>query len=233
MRIKVAGYVFDIKNKYPYSEQFMTDYLTDEEADEYFEITDSILDDAAKKYPKSPVYYLEYLEMYRLICNFISDRDGILMHGAVIEFQGSAYMFTATSGTGKTTHIRQWKELFGDSVTIINGDKPIIRLVDGKFIAYGTPWCGKEHYNKNTHAPLKGIVLLTRGEQNVIEKLPADKFNKALFKQVYIPKSPKTMIKVTEFVDKLFSEVPLYLLKCNISVQAAQTACDAITKENG
>ncbi len=231
MKIKVAGFVFEIKNKFPYMEQFMTDYLTDDVPDETIDITMDELETLKAKYPASPLHYIEYLETYRVICDYIVAHDGALMHGAVIEYEGNAYMFTATSGTGKTTHIKLWKELYKDNVRILNGDKPLIRYINGSFVAYGTPWCGKEHYNVNASAPLKGIVLLTRGEENEVEQLDSKVFNKALFRQIYMPKSPMLIIKVAEFADKLFSGVPLYLLKCNMNIEAAQVASDAIANK--
>ena len=229
MKIKVADFVFDIANKYSYSEKFVDKYLTDEPADCFIKIDDSLI---AKRLSESPVYpaeYIEFLEIYREICNWIIDHDGILMHGAVIEFEKNAYMFTAPSGTGKTTHIRLWKKLYKDKVSVINGDKPLIRLINGEYIVYGTPWCGKEHYNRNTKAPLKGIVLLSRAPENSIDVMSPDKFNPFLLKQVYLPKNPAGTMRTLDFADKMFSTIPLYNLKCNISTDAARIACEKIT----
>ncbi len=229
MKIKVADFVFEINNLYRYCEKFMTDYLTDEEPDYTITITPEILQKRSEKLKSDyPLYYVEYLEIYRFICDWVVMHGGMLMHGAVIELDGNAYMFTAPSGTGKTTHITQWQKLFGDKVCIINGDKPLIRFIDGAFWAYGTPWCGKEHYNKNTKAPLKAIVLLSRGEENSIERIDGENFNKFLLKQVYMPKSPSGIMTSLDFADRLFTSVPLYSLKCNISTDAARVAYEAI-----
>lgn len=232
LRIKVADFVFEINNLYPYCEQFLTDYITEDKPHCHITITPEILAKRKKKLKGNyPLHYVEYLEIYRFICDYLVANGGMLMHGAVIEYNGEAYMFTAPSGTGKTTHILQWKNLYGNSVHIINGDKPLIRCIDGEFIVYGTPWCGKEHYNRNTKAPLKGIVLLSRGEENSIERISPDKFNEFLLKQVYMPKSPEGVMQSLDFADRLFSSVPLYSLKCNISTDAARVACEALTKK--
>lgn len=229
MRIKVADFVFEINNLYSYCEKFVTDYLTDEEPDHYISLNEAFLLKRQEHSPEYPLHYIEFLEIYREICNFIVERDGILMHGAVIEFDSNAYMFTAPSGTGKTTHIKLWKKLYGTRVRIINGDKPIIRLINGEYFAYGTPWCGKEHFNRNAKAPLKGIVLLSRAPENSVESVSGSEFNPFLIKQVYMPKNPSRIMKTLEFVDGMFSKVPLYSLKCNISLDAAKVACEAIT----
>lgn len=235
MRIKVADTVFEIANKYSYWEKFVTDYVTDEAVDCYIDLDESFLEEANRRNgsPISTMGYTEYLETYRKICEYIlENRDGILMHGAVIEFEGCGYMFTAPSGTGKTTHIRQWHKAYGNKVRVVNGDKPILRFVDGEFIAYGTPWCGKEHYNRNTRVPLKGIVMVTRGEENVIRQVPTDEFDSFLLKQIYLPKNINGAIKTLDFAEKLFSTVPVYRLACNISTDAARVACEKIHHEN-
>ncbi|MBQ7876225.1 MAG: hypothetical protein IJ316_02945 [Clostridia bacterium] len=230
MRIKVADFVFEIDNKFEYWEKFTTEYITDEEPDFHINLDVEYLKSRQLSAPEQHLPYTEYLEVYREICNYIIQRDGILMHGAVIEFDGNAYMFTAPSGTGKTTHIKQWKKLYGDRVSIINGDKPIIRNINGEFIVYGTPWCGKEHFNRNTKAPLKGIVLLSRAPENSISVVNSDEFNTFLIKQVYMPASVPGRLKTLDFINTMFSTIPLYSLKCNISTDAALIACEKITK---
>lgn len=91
--------------------------------------------------------------------------DRLTFHGACIEYGGRAYIFTAYSGTGKSTHIRLWGRYLGSSVRIVNGDKPIIDLHDVDDIAaYGSPWCGKEGWQRNVRVPLGGICILHRAQ---------------------------------------------------------------------
>ncbi|PLS27720.1 hypothetical protein [Bifidobacterium parmae] len=122
--------------------------------------------------------YLETLAVHRAIAEAAPTRDRLVFHGATIGFDGRAYIFTAPSGTGKTTHISLWRRAFGDRVSIINGDKPILRFerererddpaapaaARHRVIAYGTPWCGKEGWQRNTSAPLGGICVVARAE---------------------------------------------------------------------
>ncbi len=231
MRIKVADFVFEIDNRSSYSEKFTGAYLTEEEPDCYISVPRETLEKRrAERLSEYPLHYIEFLEIYRRICDYVIENGGILMHGAVIEYNHGAYMFTAPSGTGKTTHIRQWKKLYGDKVQIVNGDKPLMRYIDGEFMVYGTPWCGKEHFNRNVKVPLKGIVLVARGEENLIERISPDQFNQFLIRQVYLPKNSEGILKSLDFADRLFTTVPLYRLECNISVDAARVACEAITK---
>lgn len=107
--------------------------------------------------------YLETLAVFRKIAEAAPAHQRLVFHGATITFQDRAYIFTAPSGTGKTTHIRLWKQEYGDRVDIINGDKPILRVTpDAGIVAYGTPWAGKERWQRNTSAPVAGICIVTR-----------------------------------------------------------------------
>ena len=89
-------------------------------------------------------------------CNAVLDGfDGFFFHSSCLELDGEGYVFSAVSGTGKSTHTALWRRHFGNRVTMINDDKPVIRKCDGKFYAYGTPWMGKADIGTNTKAPVK------------------------------------------------------------------------------
>ena len=70
--------------------------------------------------------YLETLAVYRKLAQLLVQDDILLMHGAVVAVDGQAYLFTAKSGTGKTTHTRLWMQQFGDRAVMVNGDKPLL-----------------------------------------------------------------------------------------------------------
>lgn len=120
--------------------------------------------------------YLETLAVFRRIAEYAPEHHRMVFHGATIEVDGRAYIFTAPSGTGKSTHIALWRRAFGQDVAIINGDKPMLRIVErntagrgaggdlGSVLAYGTPWAGKENWQRNTSAPLAGICVVTRAD---------------------------------------------------------------------
>ncbi|MBQ6892851.1 MAG: hypothetical protein IJN48_01480 [Clostridia bacterium] len=174
------------------------------------------------------VSYIEALVVYRKIAAEMLSREAFLMHGALIEYEGRGYLFTAKSGTGKTTHIRLWQQLFGeDKVTIVNGDKPIIRFVDGKVYAYGTPWCGKEGYNVNTCVELCAIAFVERSGDNSIVKISDIEALPRILSQVMITDSANLAIQL-ELLDKIFEKVPFYLLKCNMELDAAKVAYEGM-----
>lgn len=192
--------------------------------------------------------YLETLAVYRRIAEWLPLHNRVLFHGAVVAVQGRGYLFTAPSGTGKTTHVALWKRSFADAVTVVNGDKPILQIPDmregslpnasGKVcassmaavpVAFGTPWAGKEQWHTNTSVPLAGICFLSRGERNCIERVqPADVFDQA-FQQIYLPREGNAAARTLELLDALLAITPLYQLACDVSEEAVRTSFEALT----
>ena len=172
--------------------------------------------------------YLETLAVYRKIAERLPEFDAMLVHGSCIAVDGEGYLFMASSGTGKSTHTRLWRELLGNRTIMVNDDKPIIRLIDGTPMIFGTPWDGKHHLSTNIGVPLKAVCFLTRGEQNAIESVsPAAAFPQFL-KHTYRPEDPSSLQKTLELIDVLVDSVPMWQLACTMSVTAAQLAYDTM-----
>lgn len=154
--------------------------------------------------------------------------DGLLLHSAAICYNNRAYLFIAPAGTGKTTHIRLWKKCFGDKVTILNGDKPLLRVLAGKIIVYGTPWQGKEHYGSNSNSQLGGIFWLTRGIQNRCRQISPSDILPGLMRATPLPHDMEGRMKVLNLLDAITSNAELFHLTCNQSDDAAYTAFQQI-----
>ena len=172
--------------------------------------------------------YLETLALLRKLAEILPSHNRILMHGASISYNEHAYLFTAPSGTGKSTHIRLWKKYLGDDVKIVNGDKPFISLEDEPMI-YGSPWAGKENWHRNCKMPLKGICFVQRGTTNSIRRIEASDCLSLLFKQVYLPADTLAAGLTLELVDMLIKKVPLYVLTCDMSEDAVRCSFEALT----
>ena len=166
--ISIAGINIGIDNKYPYLEEMAKDYITDGAAEFTVRATEEEIDAQMAQSPSSslPRGYLESLSVYRHIAERLPEYDAFLFHGCVIVHKKRAYVFTAKSGVGKTTHARNWLAEFGDEVHILNGDKPIIRIIDGVPCACGTPWQGKENYGVNEICEIKAFVFIERDKEN-------------------------------------------------------------------
>lgn len=219
MKCKFADVTFNIENKHKYSDSFLKPYETEtEEEGILISVPDEETEAAFVKEPSLSRGYHESLCIYRKICDEIPNHGAFMMHSSVLSLDGKAYAFTARSGTGKTTHSVLWRENFG--AEIINGDKPIYKCENGVFYAYGTPWCGKEGFNKNTRAPLSGVCFLYQNKENVISRLSAAAVLARIFEQVYLPESREGKERVLALLDKLISSTPFYLLGCDISREA-------------
>lgn len=162
------------------------------------------------------------------LCNRVLEcYDGFFFHSSSLMMDGCAYVFTAVSGTGKSTHTALWRKLFGDRITMINDDKPIIRKKDGRFYVYGTPWMGKADIGNNTKAPIKAVYILRRGAKNSAVRVKTGEVFRQIFEATVIPTDRANMARLLELLDELFSAVPLFLLTCNTDIEAAQVAYDA------
>ena len=229
--VKLADICIEINSVYPELKNFLKDYLVSDTTPD-FSITineDEILAEREATSDKqfSPTY-LETLATLRKLAEILPSYNRILMHGASISYHGHAYLFTAPSGTGKSTHIRLWKKYLGDDVKIVNGDKPFISL-DGDPFIYGSPWAGKENWHRNCCMPLKGICFVQRGTENSIRKIEPFECLSLLFKQVYLPSSTDAAGLTLELVDALTKKVPLYLLTCDMSEEAVQCSFEGLT----
>ena len=169
--------------------------------------------------------YLESLAVYRKICEAMVDYDTILMHGSVVAVDGEAFLFTAKSGTGKSTHTRYWREVFGERAVMVNDDKPLLKLTEDGVLACGTPWDGKHRLSTNVCLPLKAICILERGETNEITEISAQEALPMVFQQTH---RPKKLAKYMEIIDKLTQRVKFYRLRCNMSQEAAIVAYEAM-----
>lgn len=168
-----------------------------------------------------PEWYLETLAVYRKIAVKMLEFDTFLFHGSAIELDGETYLFTALSGTGKSTHTRLWRKVYGDRAIMINDDKPLIKVSGGKATIYGTPWDGKHRLSTNKSSPLKAVCVLERGAENKIFPISREEAFTKLFSQSYRPESGAEMAKTLEMVDKLSRSVKLFRLECNMDEEAA------------
>ncbi len=229
-KVRLADLVIGIDNQYEYIRDMCAEYIADEP--EVFTVS---ADEAElDREIESGIYdrgYLESLALYRKIAERLIYFDGFLMHCAVLDTEKGGVAFCARSGVGKTTHIRLWKQLFSDKVSIVNGDKPLIRFIDGIPYAYGTPWSGKEGYNINMRTRLSDICILSRSEENRICGMPAEIAVKKLMYQIYLPDKPADMLKTLELLDSLLGYVKVWDIGCNMDITAAKTVYEGIFGE--
>ena len=149
---------------------------------------------------------------------------GSYIHSSALLFDGRAYLFSASSGTGKSTHTKKWLKRFGDRADIINDDKPSFRIIDGKCYIYGTPFAGGTDVQKNISAELGALVFIERGEENSLERIPPSKSIALLLNQSPGRASEKIGDRQLELFSQILTNYPAYLLRCNLDDSAVDTA---------
>lgn len=165
--------------------------------------------------------FLEILAVYRKIAEKTPDYGIFLMHGSALALDGEAYLFTAESGTGKSTHARLWREVFGDRVVMVNDDKPLVKVTRDGAVVYGTPWNGKHRLGENISAPLKAVAVLERAKENSVRRITVSEAYPTLVRQIYRPADPRMLEKTLTLIDLLTEKVGLYRLGCNMEREAA------------
>ena len=231
-KVELAGRVIAVSANYDTTKAFCKDYISDREAEIFVSISQS--DVLAEKIKSArereleglpewepPLPYLETLALYRKIAEALVFDGIILFHGSAIALDGEVYLFTAKSGTGKSTHTRLWREVYGERAVMINDDKPLLEIGDDGVFVYGTPWNGKHRLGSNSSAPLKAICILERNKDNIIkEENPAGVFPEIL-SQTYRFSNVEGMQKTLASLDKMLKKVRVYRLGCNMDREAA------------
>ena len=244
MLIRLADCIINIENLYPYTDDLCKEYavdsigenegvlpvpdihITTSKEDIDHERDKSSREDEAEGRPIRIFTdgYLESLAVYRKIAEKMPDQDTFLFHGSALAVGGEGYIFTAKSGTGKSTHARLWREMFGDRVVMVNDDKPLIRVTGDTACVYGTPWDGKHRLSSNVSVPVRAVCILERGAENSIEGINISDAMPMLIQQAYRPSDPAALQKTLTLIDKMTSCVKLYRMKCSMDPEAARVA---------
>lgn len=235
--IRIADMTMEIQCNYPYTRNFCKDYIVHEEkADIAVSVTKEDVEEWRTRFQDEREGYVESLCLHQKIAEQLPFYDRFLFHGAVITFRDQGFVFTAPSGTGKSTHIRLWRKYLGEAVDIVNGDKPIMAVEDEKngkdkvFVrAFGTPWSGKECWQKNRSNRLNGICFLRQGKENTIRRLLPKESLEMLFHQVFLMNDAAFVGRTMELLDKMVTSIPLYLLECDMSKEAVKCSFEAMT----
>ena len=230
-RYLFADFVVELQNRFPHLEkqcQFFR-YEGDRETDYVIRVTDEEIQSESQvsQYPDSQGY-LESICAYRQLCAQLPLRGALLLHAAVIEAEGRGIAFFARSGVGKTTHTRHWIKTYFPQVNIVNGDKPIVRFVDGIPYAYGTPWAGKEGIYRLTRAELKDLCLIERAPVNEVTPLSKEEALNLLMLQIFLPPDPQATMATLDMVEKLLDHCNLWRIRCTPDKEAAILAHDTI-----
>lgn len=183
-----------------------------------------------RKHPTLTLTDFEYMFTGLVFSDRLTSLGGMVLHGSSLAFDGNGLIFSAPSGTGKSTHAGLWREQYGDRVVTVNDDKPAIRF-DGEGVPwiYGTPWSGKTELNTNTTAPLRAIVFLERKPQNEIRRLSATEALLHMGRELQLPYHDEALCEqLWDTAARLVQTVPVFLLGCTISPEAVALVREAV-----
>lgn len=239
--MKIAGHTAKVISLFESTPQYFKPYLTDDapefsitvtREDIAFEQAD-LLEEAHRDGFKPRVFtdpFLERAAIQRGFAEFLFDFNTLLFHGSAVAVDGEGYLFTAHSGTGKSTHTRLWMGAFGSRAVMVNDDKPFIQLDGDQVWLYGSPWSGKHGLDSNIKVPLKAICILERGVENTIQSISAEDALPMLRKQAYQPLEGTKEDTFCLLAEQLSKTVSLWKMACNKDPDAARVAYHAMHK---
>lgn len=239
-RMRIAGVSVQVEPLFGSTAAYCGKYLCEEEPEFSVAVTredlqfeqhmlDLEAEEEGMKRRKFTDPFLERTAIQRKIADKLAERDILLLHGSTVGLDGEAYLFTATCGTGKSTHTRLWREVFGQRAVMVNDDKPFLQITSTGVIAHGAPWSGKHRLDTNISLPLKGICILKRGPENVVRQIAPGEALPMLLHQSHSPTDPGTEKKVLSLVNQLAEKVPLWEMHCTKSPDAAYVSYYAMS----
>lgn len=159
-----------------------------------------------------------------------ADRQTVLLHASVIRKDGRGYLMTAPSGTGKSTHTWLWyKNIPG--CDLMNDDNPVVRIVEGKPVVYGTPWSGKTPCYRNIEAPVGAIVRIQQRPENEIKRLsPVQAFAVLLPAASSMKWDSRVYHGICDTVTAIIAKVGVYELGCLPNAEAAHLCYKTVSQ---
>ena len=173
------------------------------------------------------VYEQEYILTSILFSSMMATKGIISLHASAISYNNDAILFSASSGTGKSTHAMLWKK-YKDNVLIVNDDKALIRSQNNVFEFVGCPWSGKTPQTENIIVPLKAICFISQGKENKVRSLSNQEKLLFVLQNVFRPLDEKIINNVLSTISILIEKIPMYHLECDISQTAVETIYNKI-----
>lgn len=174
---------------------------------------------------------LAYLETGRQFFANLIGRGGFYLHSSSVEYEGRAYLFSASSGTGKSTHTRLWQKTFGPEVKLFNDDKTPLRCIDGTWYAYGAPWSGKDNINQNIKVPVGAVCFLKQAPENRIRRLSSrEALQRILNQTIYRFHHESRLDLLLSSLELFLKEIPFFELENRPEPAAALLSYETMKK---
>jgi hypothetical protein len=196
--------------------------------------------DANQDWSRAEVTYIDNNQIAELgvagfLCeilfrNRILFKQGLVIHASALSWEGQGLVFTAPSGTGKSTQARLWVRHMG--ALVLNDDRPALRLGNKRTYVYGTPWSGKRTLYYNASAPLTAVVLLEQAAKNQVIRLPAAEAVAQIIPRCFLPfYDQEIMAMCLNNLGKILSGISVYILKCRPDREAVELLRQCLLQE--
>lgn len=186
-----------------------------------------IRDDGQKEIVVSSSF-LELLALERHLLR----QNALVLHSSFIEYKGKSILFTAPSGTGKSTQAGLWQKY--EQVDIINGDRSIIHLEGEKFYSEGLPFCGTSKIHLNRKMPLGAIVFIEQWPDNIAEPMRLSNAASKLYGEMSVNNwNTQSVLKSIDLIEKITHAIPMVHLKCNMEQDAVETLKHYLHEKEG
>ena len=234
--IHIAGHSAAVSSLFDSTKDYCRDYWTTNEPEFHICVTQADLhleqllydDEAREEGFRLRVFsdpFLDRSVIQRKLADQLFQHAALMLHGSAIAVDGKGFLFTAKSGTGKSTHTRLWREAFGKRAQMINDDKPFLSL-EQEILICGAPWSGKHGLHSNISVPLQGICILERGGENCIEPISPAQALPMLLHQSHCPPGAEALLR--RHVEDLAKRVKLWRMTCTKEPEAAIVAYSAM-----
>ena len=230
-KYQIAGIIVEMNPIFERTAKQAKPYLIETTIEPAFNLSLSIdkINELKNSYPHLSLDDLEYIFLGQLFYRYILKHDGILLHSSCVVKNNKAYLFSAPSGTGKSTHTSLWLEEFKDAY-ILNDDKPAIIYKDNVLYAAGTPFSGKYDISRNQLVPIGGICFLERSAENWIKEIDKKQAIFEILNQTERIPYEEDMNLILEHISNIVTNTKIYKLGCNISVDAVYTSYNEMSK---
>ena len=231
LKIKIADIVIEINAFNESTKKYCEDFLSDEDSDLTITMSREDLENEKHINEDGKVYASEEISaLYRKIADLFIERNIVVFHGSSFKVNDYAFIVTARSGVGKSTHVNLLKQLLGNDLVYINDDKPLLEINNNNLMLYSSPWNGKERRGNNTKAPLKAVIFLNRGNNTYSQLNNSEEVYFKLLSQIYLPRDKDKREKALKIIDILLKSVNFYEINVNKEIASASMTYERIIK---
>ena len=178
------------------------------------------------RYFKTMNEHFSHIALERILL----DQDAAILHASFIRLNKEGILFTGISGAGKSTQAELWRKY--EKAEILNGDKTILKKMNGNWIGFGSPYAGSSKIWKNDNVRIKAIVALGKSaSNNECKRLTGGKAFSVIYSGMIMNTwNSEYMGKITEMIREISIEIPIFYLNCKVEKGAVECLKESLEK---